>query len=120
MSPKQQEQYEITVDSINATSTKQEFFHRKPDWTIVRSDVDTVFLKTPLPYIHTTLFESIDSTDFCLTMRGQNEQLVDGSKSNSSFPYIDIVALFDACNASGVDVYYCSGFFVISPTPASI
>ena len=69
----------------------------KKDVVIIYSDVDTVLVKDPFPYIHNML-----------------------SSSSSSSTQYDILAAIDDHNYGGVSDYYCTGFIVIAQTYASI
>ena len=69
----------------------------KNDVVIIYSDVDTVLVKDPFPYIHNML-----------------------SSSSSSSTQYDILAAIDDHNYGGVSDYYCTGFIVIAQTYASI
>ena len=64
-------------------------------WVVIYSDIDTVWLRDPMPIIKTELF---------------NEQ--------QHFQY-DVLAAVDDHDFAGVETYYCTGFLVITSTPAS-
>ncbi|KAL3802530.1 hypothetical protein HJC23_012549 [Cyclotella cryptica] len=67
------------------------------NWNLVYSDIDTVWLKDPLPIIKAKLF--------------------DGDDSN---PKYDILAAVDNAELFGFTPYYCTGFLVITSTPAAM
>ncbi len=90
-------------------------------WVIIYSDVDTVFLKNPIPYVHAKLFETVDEPRkprHATERTGQT--FARGNQSHVLSPSYDIVSSVDNVNASGVEFYYCTGFFAINPTPASL
>lgn len=67
-------------------------------WNLVYSDIDTVWLKDPLPIIEATLFDDDDHSN----------------------PKYDILAAEDNPEMFGFAPYYCTGFLVITSTPASM
>jgi len=73
------------------------------DLVILYSDIDTVWLKDPFPYIQTKLFGS-NNNDTDMQHR----------------PNYDILAAVDDDEYNNVSPYYCTGYLVIAQTPASI
>ena len=86
--------------TTTATTTATRTTNDKKDVVIIYSDVDTVLVKDPFPYIHNMLSSS--------------------SSSSSSNTQYDILAAIDDHNYGGVSDYYCTGFIVIAQTYASI
>lgn len=83
------------ICSLEATATSTT--NDKKDIVILYSDVDTVLVKDPFPYIHNMLTSS--------------------STHNTQY---DILAAIDDHNYGGVSDYYCTGFIIIVQTHASI
>lgn len=63
---------------------------------VVYTDIDTVWLRNPLPIIRNKLFDT------------QQHQ-----------PHYDILAAVDDHDFGGVETYYCTGFLVFTTTPAT-
>lgn len=95
--------------------------HDDIPWVIVYSDVDTVFLKNPIPYVEVKFYETVDEPK---RIRQATERigppLASGNRSQRLSPSYDIISSVDNVNAGGVEFYYCTGFFAINPTPASV
>ena len=84
------------ICSLEATTTRPT--NDKKDIIIIYSDVDTVLVKDPFPYI---------------------DNMLSSSSSTSNTQY-DILAAIDDHDYGGVSDYYCTGFIVIVQTHASI
>ncbi|KAL7482306.1 hypothetical protein ACHAW6_007985, partial [Cyclotella cf. meneghiniana] len=69
------------------------------NWNLVYSDIDTVWLKDPLPVIKAKLFDDDD---------------------DDPNPKYDILSAEDNPELFGFAPYYCTGFLVITSTPASM
>mmetsp|Transcript_8796 Transcript_8796/g.18420 ORF Transcript_8796/g.18420 Transcript_8796/m.18420 type:complete len:434 (+) Transcript_8796:149-1450(+) len=95
--------------------------HDDIPWVIVYSDVDTVFLKNPIPYVEAKLFETVDEPNKSPQATERTGlTLASSNRSQRLSPSYDIVSSVDNINASGFEFYYCTGFFAINPTPASV
>jgi hypothetical protein len=77
-------------------------------WIVIYSDIDTVWLKNPIPIIQSSLFESANASK----LRSPVPQQL--------WPKYDILASVDDRNYSNFETYYCTGFLVIACTPSSI
>jgi hypothetical protein len=86
------------ICSFKATTTTRPTTNDKKDIIIIYSDVDTVLVKDPFPYIDNML----------------------SSSSSTSYTQYDILAAIDDHDYGGVSDYYCTGFIVIVQTHASI
>lgn len=90
---------EVANETVANGGTKT----KKEEMIIVYSDVDTVWLKDPFPYIQMELF-------------GSNN---DGNQTQQQ-PKYDILAAVDDHDYHNFTTYYCTGYLVIAQTPASI
>jgi len=80
----------------HATTTEQPSIDLNDRWITIYSDIDTVWLKNPIPIIQANLL-------------GENQSL-----------QYDILAGVDDHNFEGYENYYCTGLLVLTNTPQSI
>ncbi|KAL7476372.1 hypothetical protein ACHAW6_002241 [Cyclotella cf. meneghiniana] len=77
-------------------------------WIVIYSDIDTVWLKNPIPIIQSSLFEFANTSEILSPL------------PQSLWPKYDILASVDDRNYSNFDTYYCTGFLVIACTSSSV